>query len=204
MSDVGDLFKDFSQVGNVYSKKMSGTGLGLSISKKIVQMMGGQIGVKSRSGKGSCFSFDIHLSLPSSMPISKEQQKSNKITQFSGRILLVDDDPVGLIYGEKLLTKVGMGIDTAENGTAALQACRDNYYDVIFLDIQMPDIDGYQVADAIRLMEQKSGFRSVIIALTAYSLQDEAEQCRQHGIDDLLDKPMRLDEVMEKINFWKT
>jgi len=204
VSDVGDLFKDFSQVGNVYSKKMSGTGLGLSISKKIVQMMGGQIGVKSRLGKGSCFSFDIHLSQPSAVSASNPREEKTKLTQFSGRILLVDDDPVGLIYGKKLLTKAGMGIDTAENGTSALQACRNNYYDVIFLDIQMPDIDGYEVAKEIRLMEKKSGLRSVIIALTAYSLQDEAEQCRQHGIDDLLGKPMRLDEVMEKINFWKT
>jgi len=202
-ADVRELFQDFSQVGNIYGKKMSGTGLGLSISKKIVQMMGGQIGVKSRLGKGSCFSFDIHLSQPSAVSSSNPREEKNKLTQFNGRILLVDDDPVGLIYGKKLLTMAGMDVDTAEDGKSALEACQDNQYDVIFLDIQMPDIDGYQVAEAIRLMEKKSGLRSVIIALTAYSLQDEAEQCCQHGIDDLLGKPMRIEEVMEKINFWK-
>ncbi len=209
--DLPYLFQDYSQLGNSYEQKMKGTGLGLSISQKIIQLMGGEIQVKSRVNKGSCFSFELALqgaSLGATGQLSPgdapggQDALPNQAADFAlqGQVLLVDDDPVGLIYSRRLLQQHFREVVTATNGKEAIEAFAAGDFPLVLLDLQMPDLDGTQVVEKLRQIEDSQGRTpGHILALTAASWPEETARCREKGFDDLLQKPLSIQGLKEKL-----
>ncbi|MFN3690165.1 MAG: ATP-binding protein, partial [Fimbriimonadales bacterium] len=169
------LFEAFTQADSSTTRKYGGTGLGLTISKKLAEMMGGRIGVESELGVGSLFFVD--LPLPAAQP---PQQQSDALPSqpapaaFPGkRILLVEDNEVNRKVATRLLGKMQVEIDVAVNGLEAVQKATENNYDLILMDCQMPEMDGYEATRVLRAR----GVQTPIIALTANALEGDREQC---------------------------
>lgn len=187
------LFRNFSQVDGSITRKYGGTGLGLAISKQLVQMMGGTITVESQEGKGSTFSFSLKFLL--SGKYSYPTQDSCAIHTIKPlRILIVEDDKVSSTVLALMLKEKGHFVDSAENGSEALSLHAKNQYDVIFMDIQMPIMDGIEATAKIREREGESR-HTPIIALTAYALAGDRERFLSYGLDEYIPKPIRMDKL---------
>jgi len=216
------LFQSFSQVDASTARKYGGTGLGLAISKKLVEMMNGRMWVESEVGKGSTFHFTVqadsvlgdHAELssrlrPKSVPdlsssCSKPessaenhpesyQMKTN--TELS--ILLAEDNVVNQIVTKKMLGKLGYRADVAASGIEALKALERKKYDVVFMDVQMPEMDGLEASREIRRRWPEGGPR--IIAVTASALKGDQEMCLAAGMDDYIAKPTRIEAIREAL-----
>ncbi|TAH34225.1 MAG: response regulator [Alphaproteobacteria bacterium] len=193
------------------SNVIGGTGLGLAITKQLVNLMGGTIGVESVVGKGSTFWFRVPLAIASPEDISKHADKYKSNISASknlkpigeAKALLVEDYPVNQVFAEKLLRKFGIThIDTALNGAEALLKYRTEVYDIIFMDCQMPELDGYQATQKIRLMESETPFHVPIVAMTANAMLGDREKCLNSGMDDYISKPIRathLKSILQKL-----
>ena len=190
------LFRNFSQVDGSITRKYGGTGLGLVISKQLVQMMGGTIKVESQKGKGSTFSFTLTFMLSEelSYPTQETFKFSNALKPL--RILIVEDDKVNLMVLALMLKEKGHFIESASNGLEALSLHAKNQYDVIFMDIQMPVMDGIEATVKIREREGKSRY-TPIIALTAYALIGDREKFLSYGLDEYIPKPIKMDELFQ-------
>ncbi len=195
------LFQVFSRVKQDKSKLIAGTGLGLSICKKLTDMMQGDIGVESVQGKGSMFWF----TLPFEVGVQKaivDEIKPIEIVKSDGKkhILLVDDNHINQRISKFHLEKMGLKVDQAYNGQEALSKYCQNNYDLIVLDIQMPIMDGYEVAKAIRDVEKNTARHIPIIALTANAMKGDKEKYLNAGMDDYISKPFTLDTFSKVIN----
>ncbi len=198
---LSSLFQKFSQVDSSTSRKYGGTGLGLVISQKLVEMMDGGIGIDSIEGKGTKIWFVIVLdeSEQSEMMKPVEVVKQEIVTEKN--ILLVEDNKVNCMLAQALLKKDQHQITTVYNGKEALEAVQLNDFDLILMDVQMPEMDGYEATGAIRqLSENKS--KVVIIALTANAMEGDAQRCLEAGMDDYLSKPIQHKKLREKIAYW--
>jgi len=188
------LFLPFSQVDSSAMRQHGGTGLGLAISKQLVELMSGQIGVKSSFGKGSTFWFSIPFikqkraaSIPTTTPT---QTSPTTFAPKSANILVAEDNRINRLVAIRQLEKLGYKVDTAENGRQAVEALRRKQYDLIFMDCQMPGMDGYQATQAIRRQEKDSHIP--IIAMTAHALEEDRRKCLNAGMDGYLTKPVQL------------
>ena len=196
---LGTLFKPFEQTSSDITKRYGGTGLGLAISRSIVQLLGGDISVKSEEGKGSVFSFELWFSPGNApeetlLPPNIEQKLINK------RALLVDDIAINRMIVINLLESTGMIIDEAEDGKNALNLFTSSplfYYDIIYMDIQMPVMDGYESAIAIRSLERKDAKMVPIVALTANAFKEDIEKAVSCGMNSHLAKPIAIDKCLE-------
>ncbi|MDR1747560.1 MAG: response regulator [Spirochaetaceae bacterium] len=197
------LFRLFEQADGSISRKFGGTGLGLAISKNIIELMGGDIHVESEKGKGSRFVFTI-----STREEKIEEQtassvnKPDRIPAFPGkRILLVEDIEVNREIVAALLADTGIIIDTAVNGQEACDkfASGKGNYDMIFMDIHMPEVDGYEATRRIRKMDIPSAKTIPIIAMTANVFKEDIEKCFEAGMNDHLGKPLQYELVMAKL-----
>ena len=196
-----DIFNKFTQADASTTRKYGGTGLGLAIVKELVELMGGRIGVESHLGKGTIFYFSLPLELPPEgvVPVNIPVQKKDEGTQQSlvvnttASILVVDDNPVNRLFAEKILTKMGYSaIDLAEDGVEALMKIDLHYYDIVFLDCQMPEMDGYEATRRIRQREELTGAsRLPVIAVTANAMVGDKQKCLSAGMDDYLSKPLK-------------
>lgn len=192
--DLERIFKSFVQIDGSFTKRVSGTGLGLAISKQLVEMMGGKIGVESEEGKGSTFYFTLRLKPGTRM--------SKKINQFPKipkavkplNILLAEDDVINQKVIMKMLKEKGHLVEKANNGVEALDLFKQNKFDVILMDIQMPEMDGIQAAKRIRQMEG-AGRHTPIIAVTAYALEGDKERLLELGMDGYISKPININEL---------
>ncbi|RTL72657.1 MAG: response regulator [Hyphomicrobiales bacterium] len=198
---IESLFNEFSMVDASYSRNAGGTGLGLAISKRLVTTMGGEIGVESEVGKGSRFWFRIPLTEWVSTPsaaIGPELTPVGPARPLD--ILLVDDNPTNLLVVGKMLEAAGHRITTGANGREALAAARDKLFDVVFMDISMPEMDGMEATRRIRLLPQP--FNGVpIIALTANAVAGDRGHFISAGMNDYVTKPVRraqLDAILQQ------
>ncbi|GFO69739.1 hypothetical protein GMLC_33180 [Geomonas limicola] len=186
------IFEKFSQADSSTTRLYGGTGLGLPISRSLVELMGGGIRVESRVGEGSCFLFTVLCGIPHPYEESALQPAA-PCPEGSVRplnILVVDDVPVNQLISQKFIAKTGEHlIDGAGNGAEAVEKWRQGDYDLIFMDVQMPVMDGLQATRTIRSEER--GSRVHICAMTANAMKEDITICREAGMDSYLAKPVR-------------
>ncbi|MDX2190678.1 MAG: response regulator [Bacteroidota bacterium] len=199
------LFSSFSQLDNTTTKAYQGTGLGLSISKELCKLMGGTIGVKSEINMGSTFWFTIEAQPVDKIELAKTVSET-EINVFGGfgavvpKILLVDDNQINQKVASEILKKAGCVVDVATNGMEAIFKVIENPYDLIFMDIQMPEMDGITATKKIRELRIKK--LAPIIAMTAYSMEEDKEKFLKAGMDDYLPKPIKSENIVKIIRKW--
>ena len=190
---IGALFQEFSQADSSVTRNFGGTGLGLAISKRLVEKMGGAIRLESALGRGSKFVVEIPLHLAEDQEAPDPAQMTLAgIETFPGcRVLLAEDNVVNQKIGQRILRKLGCLVDVAQNGRSAISALERAQYDVILMDLQMPEVDGIQATREIR----RRGIRTPIVALTASVLDETRRACEAAGMDAFITKPIRVDEI---------
>jgi signal transduction histidine kinase/CheY-like chemotaxis protein len=198
------LFQSFQQAESNTSRKFGGTGLGLSISKNIVEMMDGRIWVESEPGKGSAFIFTVKMERGSEdeEPAQAEEEQTDSIPVFPGRcILLAEDVEINREIVTTMLEPTQVSIDCAENGEAALRMFSENpdKYGMIFMDVQMPEMDGYEATRQIRSLGIPRAKTIPIVAMTANVFQEDIQRCLGAGMNSHLGKPLDFDEVFDKM-----
>ncbi len=200
-----DLFESFVQLDVSYFKKYPGTGLGLPISKKLVEMMGGEIRLESKIGKGSTFYFTAMFEKASSEELIKreaEKHAAEPLILPPLKILVAEDDQLNRMAVVHILETAGHDVVSVSDGKQAIEAFKKGHFDVILMDIQMPEMDGIEAARAIKNYESEilnSQFSIPIIALTAYTMKGDREQFINAGMDDYLPKPVDKDELFYTI-----
>ncbi|MBN1322900.1 MAG: response regulator [Methanotrichaceae archaeon] len=190
-----NLFQSFSQVDSSTTRKYGGTGLGLAISKRLVELMGGKIWVYSQIGKGSTFHFTINVDTTLSKPIDTRRHSPRNLAHQANhglRILIAEDNTVNQVVTLRMLKRLGYKADVVANGIEVLQAMERKNYDVILMDVQMPEMDGLEATKAIH---QRWPDGPKIIAMTAYALVGDREKCLAAGMDGYICKPTTLDEL---------
>ena len=200
------LFEPFTQADSSIARRYGGTGLGLTISQKLCELMGGRIWLESEIGVGSTFSFEICVGIPDEAqmrPDEGKSQNSNSIDQtlaerYPMRILLAEDNLVNQKVAKRLLERMGYQVDIASNGLEAVEAIRQQDYDLIFMDVQMPEMDGLEATrQACRHIGP--GIPLQIVAMTAGVSESEKELCFDAGMTDFISKPIRVDAIVEAI-----
>ncbi|MBN1236787.1 MAG: PAS domain S-box protein [Methanotrichaceae archaeon] len=198
---LGRLFQSFSQIDSTTSRKYGGTGLGLAISRRLVELMGGEIWVVSRQGLGSTFHFTIiaeiaeeadTISIFADSRAKKSKPAVSRKAAGPLRILLAEDNVVNQMVAIQMLKRLGYSADVAGNGLEVLQALERQPYDVVLMDVQMPEMDGLVAAQEIRKLWPKGPW---IIAITAYALKGDRERCLAAGMDDYISKPIVIEEL---------
>jgi signal transduction histidine kinase/ActR/RegA family two-component response regulator len=196
------IFEAFSQADASTTRKFGGTGLGLTISSKLVQLLGGKLWVESEEGKGSSFHFTIAASIPANGPGAPRADSpplASSVSQRGLQILLTEDNLVNQKVAFRILQKQGHSVTLAGSGRAALELLRQRNFDMILMDVQMPEMDGLEATRAIRSEERSTGKHMPIIALTAHAMLGDRERCLLAGMDGYATKPIRVDELMQEI-----
>jgi signal transduction histidine kinase/CheY-like chemotaxis protein len=196
------VFNMYSQVESSTTRKFGGTGLGLSISKNLVELMGGQIGFESEANKGSTFWFSLPLKCVTNYATQETKGQNSTIQNghTNSKILIVEDNAVNQRLIQKLLSKYGYRFDLAENGKIALDKIKNGDFDLVLMDLQMPEMDGITATEAIRRLADKSKRNIPIIALTANALSDDKERCLAAGMNGFLTKPIRNEELRNTLS----
>lgn len=204
---LGKLFIPFTQFGDVTRRRVGGTGLGLSISKRLVDLMGGEVTVESELNVGT--QIMLKLPFPPVVATPIEAQIEDWVNRLkdkagsSGPVLVVEDNAVNRTVIEAQLQRFGLQHQSAEDGNAGLAAWQGGDFALVLSDIHMPDMNGYEMSEAIRRIEIDAGMpRTPIIAITANALEGEAEKCLAAGMDDYLAKPVKLNDLAEKLDRW--
>ncbi len=203
-----DIFEHFTQADASTTRRFGGSGLGLAIAKQLCERMGGDIGVTSVPGKGACFWFTVLLELQlSSFPSKRPEEQGGLESQrlfYGKRILLVEDNPVNQLLVMTMLENAGATVVLADTGMKALGVVSEQEIDLVLLDCQIPEIDGYEVARIIRSRESlgPGGTRPVrkpVIALTANALAGDQQKCLEAGMDDYLSKPFTKKQLYQAV-----
>jgi signal transduction histidine kinase/ActR/RegA family two-component response regulator len=199
------IYEPFAQADGSTTRQYGGTGLGLAISSQLVGLMGGSMSVESEPGKGSTFRFTVVLDAApagAAVPCSQEVPHSQAPPVRHDRrlrILLAEDNSVNRKVVVHMLARQGHEVVTVENGRAAVEACRESAFDLVLMDLQMPEMDGLAATRAIRADEANSGARVPILALTAHALKGDAERCVAAGMDGHISKPVRQRDLFRAI-----
>ena len=199
------IFSKFSQADTYITRKYGGTGLGLSICKTLISLMNGNISVTSTLNKGSCFTITIMLETGDE---GKEKNASeiissnitNMLNLNKPLILLVEDHKPNVLLAGTLLENLGYRYEVAGDGKKALKKMEHRNFDIILMDIQMPEMDGLETTRHIRKNEKKNNLRHIpIIAMTAHALTDDREKCLKAGMDDYISKPFNFNDLKNKL-----
>ncbi|MBV9303682.1 MAG: response regulator [Acidobacteriaceae bacterium] len=217
------LFDKFTQADASTTRKFGGTGLGLAISKQLVELMGGAIHVASVPGEGSTFSFTLQLPLSPPIPadVRTEPRKLKRSapnqpcaivnqpqlvpsSPLRVRILVAEDNATNQKLIVRLLEKFGCRVDVASNGKEAVEMWNQLPYDLVLMDCQMPEMDGYEATVEIRRREAKNATkeRTPIVALTASAMQGDADRCLASGMDEFISKPLQVERLRQIIERW--
>ena len=194
------LFKEFSQVDTSTSRKFGGTGLGLSIAKKLTLLMHGEVGIESEINKGSTFWFTAKFEI-SKTKINIATKKEVELSTKKLNILLVEDNKINQKVAAHTILKYGHTVDFANDGLEAVDLFSKNKYDIIFMDIQMPNMNGYEATIEIRRLEVVENYKQTkIIAMTANALKGEKEKCINIGMNDYLSKPFKQESLLQVLH----
>ena len=204
---LATLFDSFSQGDGTAIQKPGGIGLGLTIAKQLIDLMGGEIQVESTPGIGTRFWFCIDFEVADmAQPSSNGANRSSTATSGPGsiaHILLVEDNLVNQKVASKILSKSGYKVDVVENGRLALDILKKNPYDLILMDIQMPEMDGLEATRRIRRTDSGVLNNNIpIVALTANAMNTDRQQCLECGMNDYLTKPINPAKLLEIIAQW--
>lgn len=199
------IFNAFEQADSSTSRKYQGTGLGLAITKRIAQLMGGDVGVSSVPGEGSTFWLTSRLgkgedAKPAPVALAEEAEIVLARNFRGRRILVVDDEPINRMVAGYLLEEVGLLVEMAENGREALFKVGQADYDLVLMDMQMPELDGLAATRELRALPGKEGL--VVIAMTANAFDDDRVRCLAAGMNDFIAKPFKPESVFEKLVQW--
>ena len=202
------IFDSFTQADTSTTRRFGGTGLGLSIARELIRKMGGDISVSSTPGKGSCFSFTLTLipaekGFESTIP-QRPSIADQPLSRSGVRILVVEDNPDNLELCCQILRMLQCSIQTAVNGLDALEILRQEEFDLVLMDCQMPVMDGYEATVKLRELEKAEGRqrRVPVVALTGNAFDEDLDYSRNNGMDDHLAKPYHIRQLVEVINRW--
>ena len=194
------LFTKFTQADSSTTRRYGGTGLGLAISRKLAELMGGSVGVETEQGKGSTFYLNQPLLVAKGSRRTEAPAAEPEKLERRWRILVAEDNPVNQRVAVRMMEKFGCVVETAGNGAEAVDMCARIPFDMVFMDCQMPEMDGYDAAAAIRRSEQGSGRpRLPIVALTAHAAAADRDRCFAAGMDEYLSKPVSQEQVRHVI-----
>jgi PAS domain S-box-containing protein len=191
--DTVRLFNAFEQLDSSTTRRFGGTGLGLAIARHLAELMGGEVGVESTPGVGSCFWITARLGVASDDTTRPPPAEAWQEMQLEGRVLVVEDEAINRDIAVELLTSVGLDVVTAENGLLAVDRYKQSKFDLVLMDIQMPELNGLDATRQIRALE--SGSSVPIVALTANAFSADRKRCRDAGMNDFLAKPVYPDAL---------
>jgi len=204
--EIANVFKSFRQLGTTRDSNHRGTGLGLVIAAELVEMMGGKICVESNPGVGTTFYFSAFFPLAppdqEKLPLFAERSSSTHDRIAGGaalHILLVEDEYINRTLAINVLEREGWSVSIAENGVEALNVLETETFDLILMDVQMPEMNGYETTRTIRRQELETAQHIPIIAMTAYAVKGDREKCLAAGMDGYISKPIRPDRLRDEI-----
>jgi CheY-like chemotaxis protein len=185
------LFHRFEQADTSTTRRFGGTGLGLAISAGLVKMMQGRLWAESASGEGSTFHFTVQVSLPSTECAAATPSVAPESTAIRPlSVLVADDNAINQRVAKSMLEQMGHRVTLASNGNEAVGEWRAGAFDAIFMDVQMPVLDGFDTTRAIRAAERGGAAHVAIIAMTAHAMESDRDCCRASGMDDYISKPI--------------
>lgn len=194
------IFESFTQASSDTTRKYGGTGLGLAITKRLLELQGSQIQLTSAPEQGSTFSFVLDMPLAARKQLPPSPPTPQELRGLEGlHILMAEDNEINQLIAQKFFEKWGIHLDIAPDGKVAVEKARHNHYDLILLDLQMPEMDGYDAARAIRAFPEAHFQTLPILALTASSLEDIESAIRSAGMNDLATKPFHPSELYAKL-----
>ncbi len=203
------VFDSFTQANGTITKKYGGTGLGLTISKNLVELMNGSMGVDSIEGIGSQFWFEIPLLKATDkvkatelIPMEEVNTNDPRRTLHSARVLLADDNEMNLKIAMAILEQMGCKITVANTGVDALKAYQSGEYDIVLMDVQMPEMDGLTATKKMREIEMLDGKHTPVVAITAHAFDEYKQQCLEAGMDDFISKPFKKKTFEDLIQRW--
>jgi signal transduction histidine kinase len=205
------LFNSFTQADSSTTRQFGGTGLGLAIVRKLALLMGGNCGVTSEPGVGSCFWFSLRLRRDTPAHLATGAftaivPTSTRSALHKLRILVVEDNPINQEVVLALLETLDCECTLAENGLQAVSAlCQPHLFDLVLMDCQMPELDGFEATRRVRSYEQmQTKLHTIIVALTANAMVGDREACLDAGMDDFLSKPFQLQQLASVLGKWCT
>ncbi|AZZ36346.1 hypothetical protein CIK05_05925 [Bdellovibrio sp. qaytius] len=198
------LFQSFNQADSSTTRKFGGSGLGLSISKGLVDLMGGEIGVISKARQGSTFWFTLNVKLSKASTLKKEStEKFNTKSKFKNAYILVaEDNQINQLVAIKMLEKMGFKPQAVANGHEVLKALRERDFDLILMDCQMPELDGYDTTKALRQLGEAKFENIPVIAMTANAVAGDKEKCLAAGMNDYISKPVEPGALFQVVEKW--
>jgi len=200
---IGELFRRFTQADASTTRVYGGTGLGLAISRRLIELMGGEVGVTSAPGAGSTFWFEAPLAAAAEEDVTaREETDRARNGALRGRVLMADDAAANRELVSAILRNLGLEIDTVADGAEAVHAAHSGLYDLVLMDVHMPVMDGLTATREIRRMQAQGERRIPILALTANVQADQVTRCLEAGMDGHLAKPIQITELAAALSWW--